>query len=91
VLVYLVVCANVATLLLVRAMARRPEMAVRIALGATRAHLVRQVLTETVVLFAAGGIAGAFLARWFTAQFAEFVVGPQARCLFSDLGMRSLF
>jgi predicted permease len=72
-LVMLTVCVNLAGMLLARAAARRREIAVRLAIGAGRARLVRQMITETAVLFAAGCAAGLVVTDWLTDVLLSFL------------------
>ena len=72
-IVLVIACANIANLLLARGAGRATEMAVRLSIGATRRHLMTQLLTESCVLAVLGGIAGLVVARWTLALIASLL------------------
>jgi putative ABC transport system permease protein len=98
-LVLLIACANVANLLLARSAARQKEIAIRAAMGASRTRVLRQMLTESILLSVIGGIAGLLLSIWLTDVLMSIIpegaprpehVGIDFRVLTFALGVSAL-
>src|SRR5262249_2185006 len=96
-LVLLIACANVANLLIARAVARQKEIAVRLSVGASRGQLIRQLLWECLALSMIGAVCGVFLAVWITRALLSLIPSegnplllkpePDLRILLFTLGL----
>jgi putative ABC transport system permease protein len=86
----LIACANTANLLLARASGRQREMAIRVSMGAGRRRILRQLLTESILLSLGGGILGLFIAVWGTKLFATLSNVPIPRLKSATVDFRVL-
>ena len=86
-MVLVIACGNLANLMLARASVRQSEMAVRLAIGASRRRLIRQLMVESLLIAAGGAVAGAFVAGALSRVLVRFLDNPSGRRVFVDLGI----